>query len=58
MERLLPVLEAVLPYCKVPVSIDTYKASVGQEAALQCGAHMINDVWGLQYDVDMASAVD
>lgn len=56
LERLLPVLEAVLPHCKVPVSIDTYKASVA-EAALKCGAHMINDVWGLQYDVDMAGVV-
>ncbi len=56
MERLIPALEAVLPYCKVPVSIDTYKARVAEEA-LKCGAHIINDVWGLQYDVDMAGVV-
>jgi len=56
LDRLLPVLEAVLPYCKVPVSIDTYKASVA-EAALQCGAHIINDVWGLQCDTGMAGVV-
>ncbi len=53
MERLLPLLEKVLSSCPVPVSIDTYKASVANEA-LKMGAHMINDVWGLQYDADMA----
>uniref|UniRef100_UPI0038992B0D dihydropteroate synthase n=1 Tax=Massilibacillus massiliensis TaxID=1806837 RepID=UPI0038992B0D len=56
MERLIPILEAVLPYCKVPVSVDTYKASVA-EAALQYGAHIINDIWGLQYDEEMAKVV-
>lgn len=56
MARLIPILEKILPYCKVPVSIDTYKASVA-EAALKCGAHIINDIWGLQYDADMAKVV-
>lgn len=56
MERLIPILEAVLPHCKVPVSVDTYKASVA-EAALQYGAHIINDIWGLQYDGEMAKVV-
>jgi len=49
MERLLPMLEKLLPKCSVPVSIDTYKAQTA-EAALSAGAHIINDVWGLQYD--------
>lgn len=53
MDRLLPVLEKILPHCHVPVSVDTYKAKVA-EAALKCGAHMINDVWGLQGDERMA----
>jgi len=56
MERLLPVLEKVLPHCPVPISIDTYKASVA-EAALQMGAHVINDVGGLQQDPEMAKVV-
>lgn len=51
--RLLPVLEELLPYCKVPVSIDSYKAEVC-EAALAMGAHIINDIWGMQHDVAMA----
>lgn len=53
LERLLPILEYIIPYCKVPISIDTYKANVA-EAALDCGAHMINDIWGLQQDEKMA----
>ena len=54
MDRLLPVLEKVLASFPVPVSVDTYKAVVA-DAALKCGAHIINDVWGLQYDPDMAA---
>ena len=48
MERLLPFLETVLPECPVPVSVDTFKAETAR-AALRAGAHMLNDIWGLQY---------
>lgn len=51
--RLLPILEGLLPYCKVPVSIDSYKAEV-MDAALALGAHIVNDIWGLQGDEKMA----
>ena len=53
LDRLMPVLEKVLDISSVPVSIDTYKAKVAREA-LQAGAHIINDIWGLQFDPDMA----
>ena len=33
----------------IVISIDTYKYQVA-EAALKAGAHIINDIWGLQYD--------
>lgn len=56
LERLLPILEKVAKYSTVPISVDTYKAQVA-EAALQAGAHMINDVWGLQGDPAMAAVV-
>lgn len=49
MRRLMPILEEVLRRTTVPVSVDTYKAEVA-ECALASGAHIINDVWGLQYD--------
>lgn len=56
MARLLPVLEQVLRTSPLPVSVDTYKAAVAEEA-LKLGAHIVNDVWGLQRDPDMAAVV-
>ena len=53
LERLMPVLEKVLDISSVPISIDTYKASVARET-LKAGAHIINDIWGLQFDPEMA----
>lgn len=53
LERLMPVLEKILAISSVPVSIDTYKARVAREA-LKAGAHIINDIWGLQHDPEMA----
>lgn len=47
--RLKPFLEAVLPVCPVPVSIDTFKAETAEFAA-KMGVHILNDIWGLQYD--------
>lgn len=52
LERLKPVLPAVVKL-GVPVSIDTIKAEVASWA-LDQGAAIINDVWGLQRDPDMA----
>ena len=46
--RLMPFLEAVLAVCPVPVSVDTFKAETAR-AALHAGAHLLNDIWGLQY---------
>ncbi|SFL71873.1 dihydropteroate synthase [Pelosinus propionicus] len=56
MNRLGPLLERVLSISTVPVSVDTYKSSVALEA-LKLGAHMINDIWGLQQDQKMARVV-
>ncbi|MDR3563823.1 MAG: dihydropteroate synthase [Negativicutes bacterium] len=53
LERLMPALEKILAFSSVPVSVDTYKAAVAEEA-VKCGVHMINDIWGLQHDPDMA----
>jgi dihydropteroate synthase len=55
LHRLEPVLSAVCALGK-PVSIDTMKAPVAQWAIAQ-GAAMVNDVWGLQRDPDMAAVV-
>ncbi len=56
MERLCPLLEKVLSISTVPVSVDTYKSSVALES-LKLGAHMINDIWGLQQNDTMANVV-
>jgi dihydropteroate synthase len=53
--RLGPILPAVATI-GIPVSIDTIKASVAAWA-LEAGATIVNDVWGLQRDADMARVV-
>ena len=53
--RLAPVLPAVVKL-KTPVSIDTMKAGIATWA-LDQGAAMVNDVWGLQRDPAMAGVV-
>ncbi len=54
INRILPVIRAIRRRWDVPLSVDTYKAKVA-EAALEAGADMVNDVWGLRYDGGMAS---
>jgi dihydropteroate synthase len=54
-ERLAQILPAVIAL-GVPVSIDTQKAAIAR-FALDAGAAIVNDVWGLQRDPDMAQAV-
>ena len=54
--RLAPVLETVVAQAGAPVSIDTYKAETARRA-LALGVAVINDVWGLQRDPDMAQVV-
>ena len=57
LARLLPVLEALAGEALgAPISVDTYKARTA-EAALAAGAHIVNDVWGLQRDPEMAAVV-
>jgi dihydropteroate synthase len=53
--RLAPILLAVVAL-GIPVSIDTMKAAVAAWA-LETGAAIVNDVWGLQRDPDMARVV-
>ena len=52
MRRVLPVIRALRAQTSVLISIDTMKASVAA-AALEAGAHIINDVTGLSGDPDM-----
>lgn len=54
--RLEPLLSALVAEAGAPVSIDTYKAQTARRA-LAAGVAVVNDVWGLQRDPDMAYAV-
>lgn len=50
--RVVPVIEAVRAVTNLPISVDTYHASVAR-AALRAGADAINDIWGLRHDPAM-----
>src|SRR2546425_8790187 len=56
LARVIPVLERAVAAVTVPISIDTYKAAVA-ERAVAAGAAMVNDVWGLRRDPEMAPTV-
>ena len=56
IERVLPVIEAIRSRFDVPISVDTYKGSVA-DASLKAGADLINGVWGLKYDPEMAPVI-
>jgi dihydropteroate synthase len=56
IERFAKPLELLKKNFDVPVSVDTY-FSKSAKAALELGADMINDVWGLTYDEDMAKVI-
>ena len=55
-DRLLPALEAVCRAVRIPVSVDTYKAPVARQAIV-AGASIVNDVWGLLADGNMARVI-
>ena len=56
LRRVLPVIEALAEATNVPLSIDTYKASVAR-AALAAGASFVNDVSALRSDSEMPAVV-
>ncbi len=56
LRRVLPVVEKLAREISVPISVDTYKASVARQA-VDKGAVIVNDVWGLRKDPDMAGTV-
>ena len=53
LSRLMPALEAVATRVDLPISVDTYKAVVARRA-VDAGAVIINDIWGLKADSDLA----
>jgi dihydropteroate synthase len=56
LARVLPVVRELSRSIAVPISIDTYKAKVAEQA-LAAGAKIVNDVWGLSRDPAIADTV-
>ncbi len=53
LRRVIPVVERLAREAAVPVSVDTYRYEVARRA-LQAGAAMINDIWGLAREPRLA----
>jgi dihydropteroate synthase len=53
LRRVVPVVEKLATEVSVPVSVDTYKLEVARQA-LDAGANMINDIWGLRKEPALA----
>jgi dihydropteroate synthase len=56
MRRVLPVIESVVRTVTIPISIDTYRASVARRA-VEAGAQIVNDISGFRFDDGMPLVV-
>lgn len=56
IQRVTPIIGEIKNRFDIPVSVDTYKSKVAK-AAVEAGADLINDIWGLKADPDMAGVV-
>ncbi len=57
LERTIPVVEVLAKELDCAISIDTYKATVAEEA-MKAGAHIINDVWGAKREPRIAEVAN
>ncbi|MCM3758979.1 dihydropteroate synthase [Sporosarcina aquimarina] len=57
LERTIPVIELLSKELDCAISIDTYKATVAEEA-MKAGAHIINDVWGAKREPRIAEVAN
>lgn len=56
IERVCPIISEVVKRFDTVLSLDTYKSSVAIEG-IKAGVHMINDIWGLKWDEEMAKMI-
>jgi dihydropteroate synthase len=56
LRRVVPLIEALLPHLKIPISVDTTKAEVAR-LAVKAGASIVNDVSGGTFDEAMLNTV-
>lgn len=55
-KRVIPVIKALAAEVKIPISVDTYRASVA-DAALEAGAVIVNDISAFGFDAEMAATI-
>ena len=55
-KRVIPVIKALAAEVKIPISVDTYRASVA-DAALEAGAVIVNDISAFGFDAEMATTI-
>lgn len=56
IERVIPVIEGIRKQSDICISIDTSKSEVAL-AAIQAGANMVNDIWGLKKDSELVKVI-
>ena len=56
IHRVVPVIERIKTRFDIPISLDTYHAETAR-AGIAAGADLINDIWGLKFDPDMAGVI-
>ena len=56
VKRVVPLVKELKQILKIPISVDTYKSKVAR-LALEAGASIINDITGLNQDIDMATVI-
>lgn len=56
IQRTTEIIKLIKNRFNIPVSIDTYKSKVAL-AAIQAGADLVNDIWGLKYDEALAKVI-
>lgn len=56
ISRVIPIIQKIKSRFDAPVSLDTYKAEVAKEG-IAAGVDMINDIWGLKRDAEMAAVI-
>lgn len=54
--RVMPVIQEIKRRFSIPISLDTCKSQVAK-MGIYAGVNMINDVWGLKFDPELASVV-
>ena len=57
IERVIPVISEIKKHINIPISIDTYKHEVAEEA-LKAGAVIVNDISGFQFDDKIAEVTE